>query len=198
MMSKPNLIRWLMLVGLAGVISLFIPACLKDIKIDLSLLEFPDPCPWPRVTTTGSYSMAAKINRQNWVACVGLNFISLHAIECDLRESDGSNRVWLRGINSRTESDTSSRLELKLKPLEEGLILPETLDELELSFRINFNNGLSTKYWQLKDPEQLLHLEILRLDTSQNILAGQFSGLLISENDTDTLLVADGRFDIRY
>ncbi|MEZ4942860.1 MAG: hypothetical protein R3D58_18460 [Saprospiraceae bacterium] len=187
-----NSILILLLIAALG------PSCIKEIQIPFIPVPKMKTCPWPAISTEGNATMGFKINRQNWVPCVSLNFYGIQGVEGSLRESDGSNRLWLRGFYSINGVDTSSTLDIKLSPLKTGLIQPETLDLLELRFHISSNLGLKTKTWRLTDHSQLLYLEILRLDTAKNIIAGRMAARLLSESGQDTLRLEDGRFDLHY
>lgn len=111
-----NSILILLLIAALG------PSCIKEIQIPFIPVPKMKSCPWPAISTEGNTTMGFKVNRQNWVPCVSLNFYGIQGVEGSLRESDGSNRLWLRGFYSINGVDTSSTLDIKLSPLKTGLI----------------------------------------------------------------------------
>ncbi len=160
-----------------------------------------DPCPWPEVTTEGKHTLGFKINGKEWVPCVDLYgaVVGLRPIDCTLRESDGSNFLGLDASYSMSSiSDTSNLFFLGLKPLNEGIINAQDLVHLRIKFSLTYNDGLSAKSWSADSSGIGTTIEILRLDTSQNIIAGKFSSLLFADAGNDTLVLTDGRFDLKY
>jgi len=160
-----------------------------------------DPCPWPEITTEGKHTLGFKINGKEWVPCVDFYgaAVGLRPIESRLTESDGNNFLGLDASYSMSSiSDTSNLFFLGLKPLQEGMINVQDLTHLRIEFSLTYNGGSSTKSWSADSSGDGTTIEILRLDTSQNIIAGKFSALLIGDIDKDTLVLTDGRFDLKY
>jgi hypothetical protein len=177
---------------------LCLSACMKD---DPPGPTKKDPCPWPEVTTEGKHTLGFKINGKEWVPCVDLYgaVVGLRPIDCTLRESDGSNFLGLDASYSMSSiSDTSNLFFLGLKPLNEGIINAQDLVHLRIKFSLTYNDGLSAKSWSADSSGIGTTIEILRLDTSQNIIAGKFSSLLFADAGNDTLVLTDGRFDLKY
>jgi len=160
-----------------------------------------DPCPWPKITTEGKQTLGFKINGKEWVPCVDLYglAVTLRPIDCTLRESDGSNFLGLAASYSMSSiSDTSNLFILGLKPLKVGILNAQDLAHLRIEFSLLYNEGLNGKSWSADETGINTSIEILRLDTAQNIIAGKFSCLLISDDRSDTLVLTDGRFDLTY
>jgi len=82
--------------------------------------------------------------------------------------------------------------------LNEGIINAQDLVHLRIKFSLTYNDGLSAKSWSADVSGIGTTIEILRLDTSQNIIAGKFSSLLFADAGNDTLVLTDGRFDLKY
>jgi len=160
-----------------------------------------DPCPWPEITTEGKQTLGFKINGKEWVPCVDLYGLAatIRPIDSRLTESDGSNFLGMDASYSMSSiSDTSNLFILDLKPLSEGEINPQSLAHLRIKFSLLYNGGLNAKSWSADETGIDTSIEILRLDTAQNIIAGKFSCLLISDDRSDTLVLTDGRFDLNY
>jgi hypothetical protein len=190
--------RWLLVFLPLLPVLLCLSACMKD---DPPGPTKKDPCPWPEVTTEGKHTLGFKINGKEWVPCVDLYgaVVGLRPIDCTLRESDGSNFLGLDASYSMSSiSDTSNLFFLGLKPLNEGIINAQDLVHLRIKFSLTYNDGLSAKSWSADSSGIGTTIEILRLDTSQNIIAGKFSSLLFADAGNDTLVLTDGRFDLKY
>ncbi len=190
--------RCLLVFLLLLPVLLCLSACMKD---DPPGPTKKDPCPWPEVTTEGKHTLGFKINGKEWVPCVDLYgaVVGLRPIDCTLRESDGSNFLGLDASYSMSSiSDTSNLFFLGLKPLNEGIINAQDLVHLRIKFSLTYNDGLSAKSWSADSSGIGTTIEILRLDTSQNIIAGKFSSLLFADAGNDTLVLTDGRFDLKY
>jgi len=160
-----------------------------------------DPCPWPDITTEGKHTLGFKINGKEWVPCVDLYaaVVGLRPIESRLTESDGSYFLGMDASYSMSSiSDTSNLFFLDIKPLNEGIVESQNLEHLRIKFNLTYNGGLSSKSWSADASGIGTTIEILRLDTSQNIIAGIFSCLLLAEAGDDTLVLTDGRFDLKY
>ncbi len=160
-----------------------------------------DTCPWPEITTEGKHTLGFKINGKEWVPCVDLNglVVGLRPIDSRLTESDGSNGLGLSSSYSMSSiSDTSNLFFLGIKPLSEGVINLQSLIHLQIKFSLSYNGGLNAKSWSADETGIGTNIEILRLDTAQNIIAGKFSSLLIADTGGDTLILTDGRFDLQY
>ena len=161
----------------------------------------PDPCPWPDITTQGKHTLGFKINGKEWAPCVDLYglVVGLRPIDCTLRESDGSNFLGMDASYFMSSiSDTSNLFFLGINPLSEGVINPQNLAHLRIKFSLSYNEGLNAKSWSADETGIGTSIEILRLDTAQNIIAGKFSSLLISDTGGDTLVLTEGRFDLKY
>ena len=160
-----------------------------------------DPCPWPKITTEGKQTLGFKINGKEWVPCVDLYGLvaTLRPINSRLTESDGSNGLGMSATYFMSSiSDTSSMFFLGLKPLKVGILNAQDLAHLRIKFSLLYNEGLNGKSWSADKTGINTSIEILRLDTAQNIIAVKFSCLLISDDRSDTLVLTDGRFDITY
>jgi len=160
-----------------------------------------DPCPWPDITTEGLNTFGCKINGKEWVPCVDLYGLAatLRPIDSRLTESDGSNFLGMSATYFMSSiSDTSSMFFLGLKPLKVGILNAQDLAHLRIKFSLLYNEGLNGKSWSADKTGINTSIEILRLDTAQNIIAGKFSCLLISDDRSDTLVLTDGRFDLNY
>jgi hypothetical protein len=195
---KIKISRCLLAFQLLLPVLLCLSACMKD---DPPGPTKKDPCPWPEVTTEGKHTLGFKINGKEWVPCVDLYgaVVGLRPIDCTLRESDGSNFLGLDASYSMSSiSDTSNLFFLGLKPLNEGIINAQDLVHLRIKFSLTYNDGLSAKSWSADSSGIGTTIEILRLDTSQNIIAGKFSSLLFADAGNDTLVLTDGRFDLKY
>ena len=160
-----------------------------------------DRCPWPEITTGGEQTLGFKINGKEWVPCVDLYgaVVGLRPIDSRLTESDGSNFLGMDASYSMSSiSDTSNLFFLGLKPLKVGILNAQDLAHLRIKFSLSYNEGLNGKSWSADKTGINTSIEILRLDTAQNIIAVKFSCLLISDDRSDTLVLTDGRFDLTY
>ena len=185
------------LLSLSLMTVLWLFACHKDPP----QTPKPDPCPWPEITTEGKHTFGFKINGKEWVPCVDLYgaVVGLRPIDCTLRESDGSNFLGLVASYFMSSiSDTSNLFFLGLKPLKVGILNAQDLAHLRIKFSLLYNEGLNGKSWSADKTGINTSIEILRLDTAQNIIAVKFSCLLISDDRSDTLVLTDGRFDLTY
>ncbi|MCW5923524.1 MAG: hypothetical protein KIS77_14365 [Saprospiraceae bacterium] len=194
MLSPPAKANTLLLM----LVALWLLACYKDAPPPYVK---PDPCPWPEITTQGLNTFGCKINGKEWVPCVDIYgaVVGLRPIDCTLRESDRSNFLGVDASYSMSSiSDTSNLFFLGLKPLKEGVINPQDLAHLRIKFSLSYNGGLSSTSWSADSSGIGTTIEILRLDTSQNIIAGKFSSLLFANAGGDTLVLTDGRFDLKY
>ena len=160
-----------------------------------------DPCPWPEITTEGKQTLGFKINGKEWVPCVDLYAIAvtLRAIDALMTESDGSNGLSLVGTRSLLSTGDSaiSGYGITLRPLHEGKIEIAEMTGCKFNFSQNGEGNFQNE-WNLPVSRQGFILEILKLDTAKNIIAGTFEAILIPKYGSDTLHITEGRFDLTY
>jgi len=178
---------------------LWLFACSKNVD---PRPEPKDSCPWPEITTEGLNTFGCKINDKKWVPCVDLNgaFAGIRPIDCLLNESDGSNAFSIslsRSVYDPAYSDTTfnALLTVWLKP---GFIgqqeVPGIFDISRFGW---YPNGISDGYEKI-DPAAQNYFRVDQIDTSNNIISGQFQITLIREKTGDKVKITDGRFDIKY
>ncbi len=160
-----------------------------------------DPCPWPDITTEGKHTLGFKINGKEWVPCVDFFAVAatLRAIDASLTESDGSNGLSFGGHYFRWgEGDSTHNVyNISLGPLHTGVIDNSELVGSSFDFDQSYKGNLENK-WSLPDALEGFHMEVLRLDTAKNIIAGIFEAVLLPKYGTDTLFITEGRFDLTY
>jgi len=176
---------------------LALPACKKD---DPGPTK-KDPCPWPEITTEGKHTLGFKINGKEWVPCVDLYAaaVSLRPIDALMTESDGSNALSFTGTRSIISTGDSiiSGYGFYFRPLREGIINIGDLESCKFNFS-QHGDGISANEWNLPASRAGFKLQILRLDTAQNIISGTFEAILLPKYGADTLHITDGRFDLTY
>lgn len=162
----------------------------------------PDPCPWPEVTTQGLNTFGCKINGKEWVPCINpwLLLTITRPIDCTVRESDGSNFLSLvlnRVIKDSTYSDATldGGIIIGLKPCSVGKM--NINSDFEFASMHVFADWEGCSY-EAFDSQAENSLMITRLDTSKNIISGQFQMTLIDEQSGKQISITDGRFDINY
>ena len=161
-----------------------------------------EPCPWPEVTTEGLNTFGCKINGKEWVPCVDLYGVAatLRPIDCKVRESDGSNFLSIsltRSVGDSTYSAISSNGQMFLgyKPCKEGLlIIPENFSHTSTTLFADWE-GYS---YEAIDTTAENYLNVARLDTAANIIAGQFQITLIDIQSGKKVEITDGQFDLKY
>lgn len=160
-----------------------------------------DPCPWPDITTEGKHTLGFKINGMEWVPCLDFYALAatLRAIDASLTESDGSNALSLVGHYFRwSEGDSTHNVYIiSFRPLKEGIISPADLINCSFNFDQSYKGVLENE-WSLPLSREGFHVEILKLDTSRNVVSGIFEAMLLPKYGTDTLHITEGRFDVTY
>jgi len=178
---------------------LFWAGCKKDTPNSTP----PDPCPWPEITTEGLNTFGCKINGKEWVPCVDLYglAVTLRPIDCKVRESDGSNFLSISLTRSVEDSTYSTigldgLLTLGFKPIKIGNFLINS--DLDYS-SVRFSSWGEPKIsYELIDSSAINHLIITHLDTTNNIISGQFQITLIDEQTGKKAEITEGRFDLTY
>ena len=163
----------------------------------------PDPCPWPEVTTQGLNTFGCKINGKEWVPCVDMYAVwsNLRPLDCRVTESDGSNALSLsliRSIQDTTFSDTNSDMliSMGLWPLMEGIQnVPVDFDYAAIDV---FSFEEPHIRYEIIDTTSNNFFNIIRLDTSKNIISGTFQITVIDEASGKKIELTEGRFDITY
>ncbi|MDQ3536276.1 MAG: DUF5025 domain-containing protein, partial [Bacteroidota bacterium] len=62
---------------------------------------------------------------------------------------------------------------------------------------VYFRDEITGKIYSCTDTRETFQIRISKLDTTNNILAGEFSGVLFNKVDiTDSIIITDGRFDL--
>lgn len=189
---KQYLFRWLLL-AVAALLTL--PGCYKD-----PLPDKPDPCPWPEITTEGAHTLGFKINGKEWVPCADIYALAAtnRPINASLTESDGSNALSVTGVYSVTSWDSvSNSYGIAFGPLQLGKMPPDALGLCYFRFD-QYDGAGFVDEWSLPETREGLNLEILKLDTANNIISGTFEAMLLPKHGKDTLFVTDGRFDLKY
>jgi len=191
MLSPPAKARPLLLLLMAA----WLFACEKD---------NPD-CPpdLPCATQSGENTFGCYINGKPWVADIAPYILdpTLHKIEAEYDENgNGSaygNFLFLKG--RRTNDTTSGFMYINLRPvLGLGKISHVGAITFDIgAYIVRTDNGqpIGTLSFEL-DTFFSYNIEITRLDTSKKIVAGRFA--FTGTSLTDTVIVTDGRFDVRY
>ena len=185
--------------GLLLLLVLFswLTACKKD-NPDPTKKE---PCPWPEITTEGKHTLGFKINGKEWVPCVDFYgaAVTLRPIDATMTDSDGSNALSIVGHYSRwSDGDsTNNTYGFWFRPLHLGVIATHELMDCNFNFNQS-DQGVFENKWSLPESREGFYLEILKLDTANNIVSGIFEAVMIPQNGTDTLYITEGRFDVTY
>lgn len=147
----------------------------------------------PCATQVGANTFGCYINGEPWVAEIESYVLdpTAHKIEASYDETDygNFNDNYFRVLGAY-RGDTSSSLIIHFKPLlYEGSIFFDALTFYGIEYR--------TPHDLYKiDPNSPYKITVTNLNTDKNIASGVFHFTCISDNDT--LLVTDGRFDVKY
>jgi hypothetical protein len=157
----------------------------------------------PQINTSGTNSFGLILNDVVWVQ-KGFRFKAYSFFSTIENELEGwykptSGEFLLTAYKSCRDKDLypvaeeSFNIRVKNGLFNEGTISTSDEDHISLSFFDSFNK----KYYGSDDsnPGQI---EILRLDTFQQIISGTFSGVLYNNELIDSVVVSEGRFDFSY
>lgn len=185
----------ILLVPLLAIMCL--PACYKDPPPDK-----PASCPWPEVTTEGRHTLGFKVNGKEWVPCVDLYgaVVGLRPIDCLVTESDGSNSLSIsitRSVKDTTYSDAlfNGQIFIGFRPCKEGMSNIPT-NFIHSSFEL-FADWEGDAFETI-DTTSNNFINIIRLDTTVNVVSGEFQMTLLSKKTGRQAVITDGRFDLKY
>jgi hypothetical protein len=159
----------------------------------------------PKATQSGENIFACIVNNEAWIAeDGGWPLVSKISIVYD--ESGeypyGKYSMSLIGTKISEWGFKSEKFRIHLGPILKGV--PIDFSGLEI-FSIEYEkkeqepneNAIETKYQV--DQNSNINIQITKLDTIENIFAGEFEFQLINEVDSsDRLIISDGRFDAVY
>lgn len=171
-----------------------------------SVCKKDDPgCPpgLPCATQTGENTFGCYIDGEPWVAEIAPNIWdpTVHKIEAQYDESnygmDYKNFLYLKG--GQYNDSINGFLSISIRPLKtEGLYFSNQVEYLNASGLITYlENGqtLDAVSFTL-DTFYYYSIEITHLDTIKKIVAGRFA--FTGTSLKDTVIVTDGRFDVKY
>jgi len=186
------------------LISLLIISCKKDdTGVQFSM---------PDKTQTGRNTFGCLLNNAVWINYGQVCFLFAGGCRENLRgrfyENDGDILVDADRVLYKDNSwNTSENIGINLSTGFRGTREYNTLNHDSIIVGYTFSEKLkSPQSYLLSQTHPDFSVNITRIDTVQNILSGGFSGVLfrrISDtsfavSQTDSIIIKDGRFDIKY
>ena len=194
-MKKQYLIC-LPLLLLALALFFILPACKKDPP------EQVCPPGLPCATQTGENTFACYINGQPWEAQVAPYIFdpTVHKLQgwFDELEHGTDHSDFLEIHATSIDSSAYDLFTLSFRPVTDMIVLNHDLlnlfaMEVHLDERKNINAGV----YRI-DTLAPYEIKLTKIDHENNIVSGQFFFTGLLQNKKDTIVVRDGRFDLRY
>ncbi|MEI6408647.1 MAG: hypothetical protein WCR52_04655 [Bacteroidota bacterium] len=159
----------------------------------------------PPATQTGENTFGCLINGNPWVAKLGpdvydatLRKITSSYDEEGFGVADYFDFYLTANYISLADSIYDS-FSFSLRPIYgSGLISSPNIKGEDIHYTDSQPDIATSTYTYLLDTLYPAHVNITKLDKGSNICAGSFDFRLINTNKKDTLLISNGRFDVKY
>lgn len=150
----------------------------------------------PRITQKGSNTFGCKIDGETFVPQKsGLAFPALPPLIATYLEREGSFTLSVSEPRDENKNGRSRYMYLDIKNLRMGI---NSLNEIGIA-TVNISEKDQVEQTYTTTPTSVGTLNITRLDTVANIIAGTFSfQAVLRPSGTATKSVTDGRFDVQY
>ncbi len=142
----------------------------------------------PPITTEGANTFGCLVNGEVWLPAGGDSpFVGLFELDVDYNEMNNNIR-----IQAKREVDENINQTIALLALN-----ADTLGIYTIKSGIRFYDLIKRRDYYI-DTLTTRQIEILRLDTENDIVSGTFEFTAIDPDSQDTVRVTEGRFDAHY